>query len=193
MPSSEGLGRADSGGEFDRILLVPRPGLARRHRRRRAGAGPAGARRVLGPAARRRLRAAADTVATPWRAEGRSGIDIRRGLSHTGANNAWARQTSGWHAIRQRVTLNAGIAYTLSGWIRTSDNVGAGYFGFRGTDQRPVAETRFGPLPATAGSPCASAPRAAARTTDSQERSQFRTSHEAETVAEHPDRTPRPR
>jgi hypothetical protein len=83
------------------------------------------------------------TVRTPWTSEGTAGIDIRRGLSRTGVNNAWARMSTGWNAIRQRVVLNAGTLYTLTGWIRTSTNLRAGYFGFRSTNQRPVSEISY--------------------------------------------------
>jgi hypothetical protein len=88
------------------------------------------------------------TVRLPWKAEGRAGIDVRRGFSRAGTNNAWARRSFGWNAIRQRVTLSAGTDYTLSGWVRTSANVRDGYFGFRRTIKgRPVAETRYAFVP----------------------------------------------
>jgi hypothetical protein len=85
-------------------------------------------------------------VSTPWVPEGRAGIDIRRGLSARGANNAWARNTTGWNGIRQAVRLNAGVLYTLKARVRTSANVRDGYFGFRNPLQRPVSEIRFGNL-----------------------------------------------
>jgi hypothetical protein len=87
------------------------------------------------------------TVSVPWIAEGQTGIDIRRGLSHSGGKNAWARHNEGWNAIRQPVRLFAGVPYTLRAFIRTSQNVQDGYFGFRDEAQRPVSETRYGPLP----------------------------------------------
>jgi hypothetical protein len=87
-------------------------------------------------------------VETPWIAEGRAGIDIGRGLAHAGRTNAWARANTGWNAIRQPVRLIAGVTYTLRAWVRTSGNVRDGYFGFRNAAQRPVAEVKFGPLPA---------------------------------------------
>jgi hypothetical protein len=87
------------------------------------------------------------TVNAPWVSEGRTGIDIRRSLSHGGANNAWARHNTGWNAIRQTVRLSAGVNYTLRGFVRTSGNVQDGYFGFRDSAQRPVSEIKYGPLP----------------------------------------------
>ena len=85
-------------------------------------------------------------VSAPWAAEGRAGIDIRKGYSQRGFNNAWARNTAGWNAIRQTVRLSAGKLYTLKAHVRTSANVRDGYFGFRNWYQRPVAEIKFGPL-----------------------------------------------
>lgn len=88
-----------------------------------------------------------DTISPPWIAEGRSGIDIRKGLSYRGGNNAWIRHNTGWNAIRQAVRLSAGGVYTLTAFVRTSGNVRDGYFGFRNLRQRPVSEIKFGPLP----------------------------------------------
>jgi hypothetical protein len=87
-----------------------------------------------------------DGVSTPWNPEGRAGIDRSRGLSFRGHNNAWARNNTGWNAIRQRVFLAAGVPYTLKAFVRTSGNVGDGYFGFRDASQHPVSEIKFGPL-----------------------------------------------
>lgn len=87
------------------------------------------------------------TVSSPWVAEGSAGIDIGRSLSYHGRNNAWARNNTGWNAIRQTVRLSAGVPYTLKAFVRTSDNVRDGYFGFRNSSQRPVSEIRFGSLP----------------------------------------------
>lgn len=53
------------------------------------------------------------TVGKPWVAEGRAGIDIGRKLSHRAANNAWARNNTGWNAIRQPIVLTAGDLYTI--------------------------------------------------------------------------------
>jgi hypothetical protein len=44
------------------------------------------------------------------------------------------------------VQLTGGVSYQLTIAVRTSSNVSAGYLGFRDSAQRPVAETRFGPL-----------------------------------------------
>ncbi len=86
------------------------------------------------------------TVSAPWVAEGQAGIDLRRGLSARGRNNAWARNTTGWNGIRQPVRLHAGVPYTLKALVRASGNVRDGYFGFRDARQRPLSEIRFGGL-----------------------------------------------
>ncbi|MCU0239431.1 MAG: hypothetical protein MUC29_08315 [Pyrinomonadaceae bacterium] len=85
-----------------------------------------------------------NTPSSPWVAEGQAGIDRNKGNSQKGRNNAWARNTTGWNAIRQTVRLYAGTTYTLKGYIRSSSNVTDGYFGFRGADQKPVSEIKFG-------------------------------------------------
>lgn len=90
----------------------------------------------------------AATASAPWAGEGRTGIDIGRGLSQHGRNNAWARHNTGWNALRQTVRLIGGVTYTLRAFVRTSGNVRDGYFGFRDAAQRPVSEIKYGPLPA---------------------------------------------
>jgi hypothetical protein len=87
------------------------------------------------------------SVSKPWAAEGAAGIDIQKGLSHHGNNNAWIRNTNGWNAIRQTVDLDAGVTYTLKVFVRTSANVHTGSLGFRDDRQTPVSELKFGPLP----------------------------------------------
>lgn len=86
------------------------------------------------------------TVSAPWIAEGRAGIDVRRGLSYMGANNAWARSNAGWNAVRQPVHLTAGVNYSLYVAVRSSANVRDGYLGIRDASQSPRAEVRFGAM-----------------------------------------------
>jgi hypothetical protein len=88
-----------------------------------------------------------NSVRWPWYPEGRVGIDRGLGYSYSGTNNAWARNLTGWNAIRQPVKLVAGSTYYLDAHIRTSGNVRSGYFGFRDQYQHPVSEFKFGPLP----------------------------------------------
>lgn len=87
-----------------------------------------------------------NTVSRPWVAEGRAGIDVDNRLSAEGRNNAFARSTSGWNAIRQQVQLSQGVTYILTGVIRSSRNMRDGYFGIRDAIQKPVSEVKFGPL-----------------------------------------------
>lgn len=77
----------------------------------------------------------------PWYPEGSAGIDFGESTS------AFARSTTGWNAIRQPVSLRAGVTYTLHAQVRTSGNVRNGYFGFRDAAQHPVREIPFGRLP----------------------------------------------
>ena len=84
------------------------------------------------------------SVAAPWTAEGGAGISHVRELSFSGVNSAWARNTRGWSALRQRVHLTAGYLHRLSAAVRTSSNVRAGYLGFRDANQRPVGAMKFG-------------------------------------------------
>lgn len=86
------------------------------------------------------------TVSAPWFTEGSAGIDIQKGLSNQGRNNAWIRNTNGWNAIGQTVHLSEGVTYTLKAFVRTSDGVRNGYLGFRDAKQSAVSELRFGPL-----------------------------------------------
>jgi hypothetical protein len=87
-----------------------------------------------------------DTVSAPWFSEGSAGIDIQKGVSHHGRNNAWIRNTNGWNAIGQTVHLSEGVTYSLKAFVRTSDGVRDGYLGFRDASQSAVSELRFGPI-----------------------------------------------
>jgi len=87
-----------------------------------------------------------NVVSKPWVAEGQAGIDVHKNLSFRGSNNAWARNTKGWNAIRQRIRLSEGLTYTLRAYIRTSGNIHDGYFGFRDENQKPVSEIKFSSL-----------------------------------------------
>jgi hypothetical protein len=86
------------------------------------------------------------SVLKPWFREGQAGIDLNKGLSLTGRNNAWIRNSKGWNGIRQPVKLTAGSTYTVTARVRTSGNLSDGYFGFRNAQQKPVAEIKFGAM-----------------------------------------------
>ena len=83
----------------------------------------------------------------PWFAEGKAGVDRQKGRSHNGENNAWAQNSTGWNAIKQRVVLSKGSLYTLTAFVKTSSNVTDGYFGFRDTGQHPISERKFASQP----------------------------------------------
>ncbi|WP_308301076.1 MULTISPECIES: DUF4185 domain-containing protein [unclassified Crossiella] len=87
----------------------------------------------------------AGAAAGPWTITGKGGIDYGSGLAHTGANNAWVRETSGWHAVTQRLAVRPGQRYRLSGWLRSSATTTDGYFGVR-RDTGVPAERKFGHL-----------------------------------------------
>ena len=79
-----------------------------------------------------------------WIREGSAGIDFGTHKSFHGLNNASVNADKGWNAIRQPVRLDQQYTYVLEVYIKTSDNVRDGYFGFRDATQHPVAEIKFG-------------------------------------------------
>src|SRR5438045_3081311 len=82
---------------------------------------------------------------TWWKGEGSAGVEFKKSQSYAGSNNGWVRSETGrWNAIKQAVHLEAGFTYTLTAFIKTSDNVRDGYFGFRDASQHPVSEIKFG-------------------------------------------------
>ncbi|WP_433273749.1 DUF4185 domain-containing protein [Actinosynnema sp. CS-041913] len=83
----------------------------------------------------------------PWRIGGRGGIDQGLGQAHSGRNNGWVRHDTGWHDLSQKVVVQPGSRYRISGWARTSATNGEGYFGVRRPGGGVVAEQRFGHLP----------------------------------------------
>ncbi|MCC3375383.1 DUF4185 domain-containing protein [Cohnella sp. REN36] len=78
------------------------------------------------------------SLTSPWYANGNAGVDRNLGFAHTGANNAWARNTTGWNAVKQEIAVEPNASYTLSAWIRTSPNQNDGYFGARAIGGGPV-------------------------------------------------------
>ena len=83
----------------------------------------------------------------PWACAGQCGVDQGLGNAHSGANNGWVRNTSGWNDIEQTVTVAANTNYTLTGWLRTSSNNNAGYFGLRTTGGTVIGEAEYNSLP----------------------------------------------
>lgn len=91
------------------------------------------------------------TISGPWRTEGNGfkGIDLNKGLAHSGKNNAFIRTTAKeWNAITQFVLTKPLVNYGAEAFLRTSGNVHDGYFGIRDEVGRVITEVKFGPLPA---------------------------------------------
>jgi S-formylglutathione hydrolase FrmB len=82
----------------------------------------------------------------PWHCSGQCGIDQGLGNGHSGANNGWVRNTTGWNDIDQTVTVAPNTYYTLTGWVRTSSDNSAGYFGVRDTSGNVINETEYNAL-----------------------------------------------
>lgn len=78
------------------------------------------------------------TPTSPWYADGNAGIDRGLGFSRTGANNAWARNTQGWNAIKQEVGVTPNTSYTVSAWVKTAGTHSDGYFGARVLGGGPI-------------------------------------------------------
>jgi hypothetical protein len=89
-----------------------------------------------------------DRLGVPWYAEGRAAIDHKRGLSYQSDNNAWAGKKIGWNGIyNYPFPLSKGVLYTLTAFVRTSDDARDVYFGFRNKDQSVAKQTsKFGPV-----------------------------------------------
>ena len=64
---------------------------------------------------------AGSTPTAPWQLNGRGGID-RANLGHSGANNAYVRDSVGTHQVQQNVAVRPNHRYRLSAWMRTADN-----------------------------------------------------------------------
>lgn len=82
-------------------------------------------------------------ISAPWKLEaGEGGVDAAR-LSRGGSKNIWLRNTSGWNAITQDVAVEPNTEYVLEGFVKTSQNNNAGYFGVRGLANNILKETKF--------------------------------------------------
>ena len=82
----------------------------------------------------------------PWQLNGRGGIDMTN-LGHTGANNAFLRDSIGLHALQQNVAVRPHHRYRLSAWIRTADNNTETMLGVRTLRGKTIAERPGGPHP----------------------------------------------
>jgi len=87
------------------------------------------------------------TLSAPWGGEGAGfkGVDINRGLAHTGGNNSFIRTGTGWNAVTQRIYVVPNRTYRMSAWVRTSGNFTGGMFGVRPvTSGTPLAWANYG-------------------------------------------------
>ncbi|MGP4079227.1 DUF4185 domain-containing protein [Pseudalkalibacillus sp. R45] len=85
-----------------------------------------------------------ETIDDPWDLEsGEGGIDQNIGTSRAGSQNTWLRNSSGWNAITQNVPVERNTEYELTGFVKTSQNNNAGYFGVRGEDGGIIKETKY--------------------------------------------------
>lgn len=90
-----------------------------------------------------------DRLGVPWYPEGRAAIDHKRGLAYQSANNAWAGKKIGWNGINHYpMVLTKGVLYTLTAFVRTSDDAREVYFGFRNKESLVTQTPKFGPEPA---------------------------------------------
>jgi len=87
-----------------------------------------------------------DAGTGPWACTAQCGVDHAAGNAHSGADNGWVRNTSGWNDIEQTVTVAPNTNYTLTGWVRTSANNTDGYFGVRAVGGAVIGEEKFGAL-----------------------------------------------
>jgi hypothetical protein len=82
----------------------------------------------------------------PWSCIGYCGVDQNLGNGYASPNNGWVRNTNGWNDIHQTVSVLPNTNYTLTGWIRTSPNNNAGYFGVRDVNGNVIGEREFNNL-----------------------------------------------
>lgn len=81
-----------------------------------------------------------------WAYTGGVGFDNTT-FARTGTGNGWVRANGGWNDAHQIFSVLPNRTYTVSGWIRTSDNNTDGYFGVRAVDGTVVGEQKFGRFP----------------------------------------------
>ncbi|MFC5464653.1 DUF4185 domain-containing protein [Lederbergia graminis] len=84
-------------------------------------------------------------VSAPWQLEGEKegGIDLH-GLAYSGNKNLYLRHEAGWNAFTQTVDVEPNTDYKFEGWVRTSGNNTAGYFGVRDASGGIMSEVQFG-------------------------------------------------
>ncbi|WP_167758092.1 DUF4185 domain-containing protein [Microbacterium sp. dk485] len=78
-----------------------------------------------------------------WGCTPNCGIDTAPPESFSGDRNAFVRFDSGWRNIWQNVDVQPGTDYRLTGFVRTSINSDAGFFGARSLDGQVIGEAHF--------------------------------------------------
>lgn len=86
------------------------------------------------------------TGLAPWSCLGQCGVDRGIGLARSGIGNGWVRNASGWNDLHQTIAVQPHRTYRVTGWVRTSANNGAGYFGLRTPGGQVLGERHFGRL-----------------------------------------------
>ena len=84
-----------------------------------------------------------DGTGGTWGCKPNCGIDTAPARAFTGDRNAFVRYNSGWRDLWQDVSVEPGADYRLTGWIRTSTNSDAGFFGARTLDGTVLSEAHF--------------------------------------------------
>jgi hypothetical protein len=69
--------------------------------------------------------------ASGWWVAGNAGIDRGIGLAHSGANNGWVRNWTGWNAVNTSVSTYPGAVCTVGAWLRSSESMTGGYMTIR--------------------------------------------------------------
>ena len=82
----------------------------------------------------------------PWQLNGRGGID-KTNLGHSGANNAFLRDSVGQHQLQQNVAVRPYHRYRLSAWVRTAENNTETMLGVRTLRGKVLAEKTGGAHP----------------------------------------------
>ena len=83
---------------------------------------------------------------TPWVKEGSSLWALEfAGVAHTGIQNARVFEAfGGWNALSQRVTVTPNTWYTFSGWVKSYQLAGWGFFGVRASDGSVLDQVTYG-------------------------------------------------
>jgi hypothetical protein len=84
-----------------------------------------------------------DGTGGTWGCTPNCGVDLAPASAFTGDHNAFVRNNQGWRNIWQDVAVEQGVDYRLTGFVRTSINSDAGFFGARTLDGTVIGEAHF--------------------------------------------------